>query len=35
LGPWPDVEEGYEQDWSKLVPGRVKHPRVLEAEKEL
>jgi putative glutathione S-transferase len=35
LGPWPDVEDGYEKDWSKLVPGRVKHPRVLEAEKEL
>lgn len=31
LGPYPDVEEGYESDWSKLKPGKVAHPRVLEA----
>jgi putative glutathione S-transferase len=35
LGPYPDVEEGYESDWSKLKPGKVAHPRVLEAQSEL
>ena len=35
LGPYPDVEEGYESDWSKLKPGRVAHPRVLEAMSKL
>jgi putative glutathione S-transferase len=35
LGPYPDVEEGYEEDWSKLKPGKVKHPAVLEAEGKL
>ncbi|EUC49634.1 hypothetical protein COCMIDRAFT_84047 [Bipolaris oryzae ATCC 44560] len=35
LGPYPDVEEGYEEDWSKLKPGRVAHPRVLEAQSKL
>lgn len=28
LGPYPEVEEGYEQDWSKLKVGEVRHPRV-------
>jgi len=35
MGPWPYVEEGYEPDWSKLKPGRVDHPKVLEAMKTL
>ncbi|KAH8696972.1 glutathione S-transferase [Phaeosphaeriaceae sp. PMI808] len=35
LGPYPDVEEGYESDWSKLKPGQVAHPRVLEAMSKL
>lgn len=35
LGPWPDVEEGYESDWSKLKPGRVTHPRVLDAQSKM
>ncbi|KAF2031015.1 hypothetical protein EK21DRAFT_88529 [Setomelanomma holmii] len=35
LGPYPDVEEGYESDWSKLKPGKVAHPRVLEAMSRL
>ncbi|OAG16847.1 hypothetical protein CC77DRAFT_1033861 [Alternaria alternata] len=35
LGPYPDVEEGYEEDWGKLQPGKVAHPRVLEAQSKL
>ena len=35
LGPYPDVEEGYEKDWSKLKPGKVAHPRVLEEQSKL
>ncbi|PSN60086.1 hypothetical protein BS50DRAFT_218657 [Corynespora cassiicola Philippines] len=35
LGPYPEVEEGYEADWSKLKPGQVKHPLVLEAQSKL
>lgn len=35
LGPYPDVKEGYEEDWSKLEPGMVRHPRVLEAMSKL
>ncbi|OAL51840.1 hypothetical protein IQ07DRAFT_564280 [Pyrenochaeta sp. DS3sAY3a] len=35
LGPYPDVEEGYKKDWSKLSPGKIAHPRVLEAESKL
>ncbi|KAH7410055.1 glutathione S-transferase [Phaeosphaeria sp. MPI-PUGE-AT-0046c] len=35
LGPYPDVEEGYESDWSKLKPGKVAHPQVLEAMSKL
>ncbi|KAH4313101.1 hypothetical protein HBH64_012810 [Parastagonospora nodorum] len=35
LGPYPDVEEDYESDWSKLKPGKVAHPRVLEAMSKL
>jgi len=33
MGPWPDVEEGYEKDWSKIHAGSVDMPEVLEAEK--
>ncbi|RAL00116.1 putative cell wall organization protein/glutathione transferase (Gto3) [Aspergillus ibericus CBS 121593] len=32
LGPFPDIEEGVERDWSKLTVGGVKHPVVLEHE---
>jgi putative glutathione S-transferase len=35
LGPYPDVEEGYERIWIKLNLGKVAHPRVLEAQTEL
>ncbi|KAF1970949.1 hypothetical protein BU23DRAFT_581764 [Bimuria novae-zelandiae CBS 107.79] len=30
LGPWPEVEEGYEEDWGKVRVGEVRHPKVLE-----
>lgn len=29
MGPFPDVEEGVERDWTRLMPGGVKHPAVL------
>lgn len=32
MGPFPDAEEEYEEDWSKLAIGEVKHPDVLEYE---
>ena len=35
LGPYPDVEEGYEKDWGKLKPGSVAHPRVLEEQSKI
>jgi putative glutathione S-transferase len=35
LGPYPDVEEGYEEDWSRLKPGKVAHPLVLEEQGKL
>ncbi|KAK3712233.1 hypothetical protein LTR37_009095 [Vermiconidia calcicola] len=35
LGPWPSVEKGYEKDWSKLTPGSIDMPEVLEHEKTL
>lgn len=35
LGPWPHIEEGYQEDWSKLSPGSVDMPEVLEHEKTL
>ena len=34
-GPWPHIEEGYEEDWSIIRPGGVDMPEVLEAEKKL
>jgi putative glutathione S-transferase len=35
MGPFPDVEEGVQRDWSQLVVGGVKHPAVLEYEATL
>lgn len=35
LGPFPNVEEGYEEDWSKVRIGTVQHPAVLEAQGKL
>lgn len=35
MGPYPDVEEGFEQDWSRLRPGEVRHPLVVEAASKL
>ncbi|KAF2019777.1 hypothetical protein BU24DRAFT_365475 [Aaosphaeria arxii CBS 175.79] len=35
LGPYPEVEEGYEENWSTLKAGRVKHPLVLDTESKL
>ena len=35
LGPWPNMEEGYEEDWTKLRLGKIEMPQVLEYEKSL
>ncbi|KAJ3456272.1 hypothetical protein MRS44_016295 [Fusarium solani] len=35
LGPFPDVEEGVDLDFSKLKPGAIRHPAVCQREKEL
>ena len=35
MGPWPDVEEGFARDFSKLRVGAVRLPAVLEYEKQL
>ncbi len=35
MGPYPDVEEGFEKDFSKLKPGAVRLNSVLEHEKKL
>jgi putative glutathione S-transferase len=35
MGPYPEVEEGYELDWRRLRPGEVNHPLVLEAASKL
>nr|POF07151.1 glutathione s-transferase omega-like 2 [Quercus suber] len=37
LGPWPDIAgpETYEPDWTKLSPGSVDMPEVLEHERTL
>lgn len=32
MGPYPNVEEGYEPDLSKVRVGRIRHPKVVEAE---
>ena len=34
-GPWPDIEEGWEEDVSKIKVGGVMMPEVLELEKKL
>lgn len=35
IGPWPHVEEGYEEVWQKLSAGGVQMPEVLAAEEAL
>lgn len=35
LGPFPDIEEGYVDDWAKLRVGEVRHPQVLEKLEKL
>jgi putative glutathione S-transferase len=35
LGPWPEVEEGFEEDWGKVRVGRVGHPMVVEVAEKL
>jgi len=35
MGPWPDIEKDYEKDWSKITPGGIDMPRVVEYEKTL
>lgn len=35
VGPWPHIEKGVESDWSKLEPGSIDMPEVLEYEKKL
>lgn len=35
LGPWPEVEEGYEKDLSRVPTGGVEMPLVLELEERL
>jgi hypothetical protein len=35
MGPWPDVEDGFEHDFAKLRAGEVRLPAVLEYEKQL
>jgi putative glutathione S-transferase len=35
MGPYPEVEEGFERDWSKLRPGKVAHPLVLKAQSKM
>ncbi|KAH8647790.1 glutathione S-transferase [Xylariales sp. PMI_506] len=35
MGPFPHVEEGVDLDFTKLKPGSIKHPKVLERQKEL
>ncbi|KAM0718569.1 hypothetical protein Q7P37_005639 [Cladosporium fusiforme] len=35
VGPWPNVEEGYEQNWSTIRTGEVAMPAVLQWEEKL
>ncbi|RYO95806.1 hypothetical protein DL765_011768 [Monosporascus sp. GIB2] len=35
LGPYPDIEEGVNLNFSKIQPGAVRHPAVLEYQKTL
>ncbi|KAF2758946.1 hypothetical protein EJ05DRAFT_485033 [Pseudovirgaria hyperparasitica] len=34
LGPYPHIEEGYEKEWTKVKPGSIEHPQVLEWQKK-
>jgi putative glutathione S-transferase len=33
VGPWPDIESGFEEDWSKLRIGKIDMPAVVDFEK--
>ena len=35
VGPWPHIQEGYEEDWSRLKPGRIGMEEVVEWERKL
>lgn len=35
LGPWPDIDQGYESDWSKLSAGSIRKQEVLDWEIKL
>ncbi|KXS98879.1 hypothetical protein AC578_10856 [Pseudocercospora eumusae] len=35
VGPWPHIDTGYEQDWTKVGKGEIDMPEVLEYEKRL
>lgn len=35
VGPWPDIEKAYEEDWSKLKIGEIDMPVVKQYEKKL
>lgn len=35
MGPYPEIEEGVNLDFSSLKPGVMKHPAVLQRQKEL
>lgn len=35
LGPWPDIEQDYEVDWTKIKPGGIHMPEVVEYEKKI
>ena len=35
MGPWPNIDKGYEEDWSKLSPGCIDMPLVVDHEKTL
>lgn len=35
MGPWPDVEQHYQSDWSVIKVGKVEMPEVLEHQVEL
>ncbi|KAK4561519.1 hypothetical protein LTR86_004837 [Recurvomyces mirabilis] len=35
MGPWPNIDKDYESDWSKIEPGCIDMPEVLDWEKKL
>lgn len=35
MGPFPDIEEGVDLDFSKLTPGVVLHPEVVRRQEKL